>query len=169
MRYSRVNRDVEEVKLNMTAMIDIVFQLLVFFIMTFKVVAMEGDFDIKMPMAAKNKTTDIENITTLITVKITAGDEGQITSLAVDNGQAGESFSNDIFQKLTQFVESTMGGAEGDPTLKEDFEVEFDIDYGLRYEHTVKAIESVSGKVLPSGQIKTLVEKFKLRDNSGGG
>ena len=42
----------EELKLNMTAMIDIVFQLLVFFVMTFKVVAMEGDFNIKMPLAA---------------------------------------------------------------------------------------------------------------------
>ena len=46
----------DEIKLNMTAMIDIVFQLLVFFIMTFKVVAMEGDFNIRMPLA----TTDAE-------------------------------------------------------------------------------------------------------------
>ena len=30
----------EEIQLNMTAMIDIVFQLLIFFIMTFKVVAL---------------------------------------------------------------------------------------------------------------------------------
>ncbi|MFT5528125.1 MAG: biopolymer transport protein ExbD, partial [Pirellulaceae bacterium] len=42
----------EEIELQMTPMIDIVFQLLVFFIMTFKIVAMEGDFNIKMPMAA---------------------------------------------------------------------------------------------------------------------
>ena len=44
----------EEIKLNMTAMIDIVFQLLVFFIMTFKVVALEGDFNVKMPLASQN-------------------------------------------------------------------------------------------------------------------
>ena len=41
-----------EVKLEMTPMIDIVFQLLVFFIMTFKIVSQEGDFNIKMPRAA---------------------------------------------------------------------------------------------------------------------
>lgn len=35
----------------MTPMIDIVFQLLVFFIMTFKIVSQEGDFHIKMPVA----------------------------------------------------------------------------------------------------------------------
>ena len=169
MKFSRSSdRNEEEVKLNMTAMIDIVFQLLVFFIMTFKVVAMEGDFDIKMPMAAEKTTKDIENVTTLITVKITSDDQGQISSLSADNGAQGESFSDDIFNQLTQFVESTMGGAEGEPSSTDEFEVEFDIDYGLRYEHTVKAIESVSGKVQADGSIKTLVEKFKLRDNSGG-
>ena len=45
----------EEIKINMTAMIDIVFQLLVVFIMTFKVVAMEGDFNIKLTyLGSKN-------------------------------------------------------------------------------------------------------------------
>ena len=42
----------EKIELQMTPMIDIVFQLLVFFIMTFKIVAMEGDFNIRMPAAA---------------------------------------------------------------------------------------------------------------------
>ena len=48
-------RSEENVELMMTPMIDIVFQLLVFFIMTFKIVAPEGDFNIKMPMAAPAK------------------------------------------------------------------------------------------------------------------
>ena len=42
----------DTVELNMTSMIDIVFQLLVFFIMTFKIVAQEGDFNVRMPAAA---------------------------------------------------------------------------------------------------------------------
>jgi biopolymer transport protein ExbD len=33
-----------KVELNMTPMIDIVFQLLIFFIMSFKIAAQEGDF-----------------------------------------------------------------------------------------------------------------------------
>lgn len=150
----------------MTAMIDIVFQLLVFFIMTFKVVAMEGDFDIKMPLASETTVKDIENVTTLITVKLTADDNGEITGISADNGSEGESFTGEIFIELTNFVEKTMAG-EGDPSTADDVEVEFDIDYGLRYKHTVRAIEAVSGKVQADGTIKTLVEKFKLRDNSG--
>ena len=38
-------------QLNMTSMIDIVFLLLVFFVMTFKIVELEGDFSIRMPLA----------------------------------------------------------------------------------------------------------------------
>ena len=40
------------VKIDMTPMIDVVFQLLAFFLMTFKVAAQEGDFNVKMPLAA---------------------------------------------------------------------------------------------------------------------
>jgi biopolymer transport protein ExbD len=45
----------EKVEIPMTPMIDIVFQLLVFFIMTFKIVSQEGDFNIKMPLAAMSE------------------------------------------------------------------------------------------------------------------
>jgi biopolymer transport protein ExbD len=45
----------EKVEIPMTPMIDIVFQLLVFFIMTFKIVSQEGDFNIKMPLAAPSE------------------------------------------------------------------------------------------------------------------
>ena len=65
-------------------------------------------------------------------------------------------------------IEDTVSVGEGDPSATDEFEVEFDIAKQLRYEFTVKAIEAVSGKVQADGTIKTLVEKFKLRDNSGG-
>jgi len=45
----RGGQDREGVKLDMTSMIDIVFQLLVFFVMTFKITSLEGDFNINMP------------------------------------------------------------------------------------------------------------------------
>ena len=42
--------ETEEIKMNMTSMIDIVFQLLVFFVMTFNPPQYEGDFSVKMPL-----------------------------------------------------------------------------------------------------------------------
>jgi Biopolymer transport protein len=40
----------DKIDINMTPMIDIVFQLLAFFIMTLKIVQPEGDFDVRMPL-----------------------------------------------------------------------------------------------------------------------
>ena len=42
MQIRNANNEGEKIELQMTPMIDIVFQLLVFFIMTFKIVSMEG-------------------------------------------------------------------------------------------------------------------------------
>ena len=55
----------EKIELQMTPMIDIVFQLLVFFIMTFNVVAQEGDFNIRMPAigAPQDQLEEIEKQT----------------------------------------------------------------------------------------------------------
>ena len=53
MRFRRAGKiGQEKITLQMAPMIDVVFQLLVFFIMTFKIVTLEGDFNIRMPLAA---------------------------------------------------------------------------------------------------------------------
>ena len=151
----------EEIKLNMTAMIDIVFQLLVFFIMTFKVVTMEGDFTVKMPLASTEANADIDVLPDIITVALRAGENGKINSIIVDGD---ETFAEaDMFKKLTQLVESRLG-AEADPEDEMETEVEFDIDYSLKYSYTVQAIEAVSGKI-ENGVVKKLIEKVKFKDN----
>ena len=54
-------------QMNMTPMIDVVFQLLVFFIMTFKIVALEGDFNVRMPLASEVPPEQtMEDVPTLI-------------------------------------------------------------------------------------------------------
>ena len=45
----------QKISIDMTPMIDIVFQLLSFFIFTLKISAQEGDFMIKMPLAAPRR------------------------------------------------------------------------------------------------------------------
>ena len=56
----------EKVEVQMTPMIDIVFQLLIFFIMTFKIVAQEGDFNIKMPLSAPSEGLPEEEVRKLL-------------------------------------------------------------------------------------------------------
>lgn len=158
--------DPEEIKINMTAMIDIVFQLLVFFIMTFKVVAMEGDFNIKMPLASESADSLDEELPDLITVRLDAGENGNISSITVDDSEILREAT--MFSDLTSIVEERLA-AEGDPERTSETEVEFDIAYNLKYSYTVKAIAAVSGKVLPDGEgIKTLIKKVKFKDIGNG-
>ena len=157
--------DAEEIKLNMTAMIDIVFQLLVFFIMTFKVVTMEGDFTVKMPMASQNASAELDVLPDIITVALRAGENGKINSIIVDGD---ETFAEaDMYQKLTSLIALRLG-AEADPENETETEVEFDIDYGLKYSYTVKAIEAVSGKI-ENGVVQKLIKKVKFKDSKRGG
>ena len=156
----------EEIKLNMTAMIDIVFQLLVFFIMTFKIVTMEGDFNIKMPLASDQAESIDEVLPELITIKLRAGQNGNIASIVVDDAEVLE--DNTMYLDLTNLVEKRVAG-EGNPEAGTETEVEFDIDYGLKYSFTVKAIEAVSGSVQPDGTVKKLIEKVKFKDARQGG
>ena len=162
-----LNNENEDIKLNMTAMIDVVFQLLVFFIMTFKIVALEGDFNVKMPLASDVPEQSIdEPLQTLISVTLNSGDDGNIAGIEVDDGLESLSLSGQgMFGELTNFVETVLAN-NADPSTAEDIEVEFDIDYALKYQYTVRAIGSVSGKVLPDGSVKTLIEKIKFRNNA---
>ena len=154
----------EEIKLNMTAMIDIVFQLLVFFIMTFKVVEMEGDFNIKMPLAAESAESMEDEFPTLISIQLAAGTNGNINSITVDDD---DTFSDtDMYQQLTKLVEQKIAG-ETNPEKAKETEVEFDISPELKYSFTVKAIEAVSGRVQSDGTVKKLIEKIKFKDTSG--
>jgi biopolymer transport protein ExbD len=161
--------DPEEIKINMTAMIDIVFQLLVFFIMTFKVVTMEGDFNIRMPLATTENVEDMESeLPELIIVKLRAGENGNINSIVVDDI---ETFADEtMFLDLTNHIESRIAG-EGDPENSLQTELEFHIDYGLKCQYTVQAIEAVSGRVVPGPErsVKKLIEKIKFKDNTSQG
>jgi biopolymer transport protein ExbD len=140
--------------------------LLVFFIMTFKVVAMEGDFNIKMPLASESADSLDEELPDLITVRLNAGENGNISSITVDDSEILREAT--MFSDLTSIVEERLA-AEGDPERTSETEVEFDIAYNLKYSYTVQAIAAVSGKVLPDGEgIKTLIKKVKFKDIGNG-
>ena len=75
----------------MTSMIDIVFLLLVFFVMTFKIVEMEGDFTIRMPLAGEGKS--VQDVTDLpLKLRLRADEEGRLTSMALNEIDLGTDF-----------------------------------------------------------------------------
>ena len=153
--------ETEEIKMNMTSMIDIVFQLLVFFVMTFNPPQYEGDFSVKMPLTSDTPDNDNIDPPSVINVKLTAALDGTLSNILVNSVPVDQ---NDLYGGLTKVIESELA-AEGDPDKARETEVDFDIARELKYAYTVTAIEAVSGK--KEGDVVTkLIGKIKFKDNS---
>jgi len=155
MRIRNAGQTEEKVELQMTPMIDIVFQLLVFFIMTFKIVTLEGDFNIKMPLAASGGPPP--DTLPPIRVQLSANPDGSLSGIRLGERPLPG------FQALRREIIAIVGPEGGPGTLAEDAEVEFDFDYELDYKHVVDAITAVSGYVDPqSSRIIRLIERIKF-------
>lgn len=190
--YDKAN---EEIKLEMTPMIDIVFQLLVFFIMTYKVTAMEGDYNIRMPSPGAQETMQDELLEEILQVRLVANSENRfLDRIEVTYGPDQQTWRRDVypvrredpkvkltkaqeqqnresravFNSLNQFVINVVGGGSDDPGSASELEAEIEADTNLRYEDTVYAIEAISGYKDDNKKIIKLIEKIKFRDTSGG-
>jgi biopolymer transport protein ExbD len=76
----RESKLVSKIDINMTPMIDVVFQLLTFFMLTLKTVIVEGDFNIRMPLGASAGDAEDNPIPPLI-LKMTASPEGRLAGV----------------------------------------------------------------------------------------
>jgi biopolymer transport protein ExbD len=145
----------DKIDINMTPMIDIVFQLLSFFIMSFKIVAMEGDFNVKMPLAAQSTGQQDSSLPPL-TVALKASPSGDLAKITLDQNDFGTNF-----QALHNHLAAHVGQDTG--PARDQYEVEFDCDYNLKYENVVNAITAVSGSRDKNGHIIKLIEKIKFK------
>ena len=145
----------DKIPIDMTPMIDIVFQLLTFFCMTLRISSAEGDFSIKMPLAAPRAGLPDPNQLPPIKVRLRADGAGNLVELSMnERAFAGA----DRFKKLHNFI----AGIVGEGSLAASAEVELDCDYGLKYEYVIEAITAVSGSTTPDGDVVKLVEKIKF-------
>ncbi|HWB11315.1 MAG TPA: biopolymer transporter ExbD [Pirellulales bacterium] len=145
----------DKVEMQMTPMIDIVFQLLTFFVMSFKIAVQEGDFNVKMPLAAASSAETIEELPP-IKLRLTANEKGQLSGIHM-----GER-SLPSFKELNAAIIELVGTDSGPSSLAAQTEVEIDADYDLRYENVVEAITAISGYVDKTGHIVKLIEKLKF-------
>jgi len=142
-----------KIAIDMTPMIDVVFQLITFFMLTLKTVVTEGDFDIKMPLGATAGAA-LDDPLPPVRVRMTAGPGGERTSLTM-NGQAVGDF-DELRTRVIELV-GTGPGSNADRT-----EVELDCDAGLTYDNVIRAVTAVSGKVEPDGTVVDLIKKIKF-------
>jgi len=141
-------------QLNMTSMIDIVFLLLIFFVMTFKVVEMEGDFSVRMPLAGQGSVT-VDPTDLPLKLRLRADADGNLTSMSMNDIDLGVDFD----QLRANIVGMIGGGSaiEGE----EGPEIEIDTDYNLRYQHVIAAITAVSG-YKDGEEVVKLIERIKF-------
>ena len=145
----------DKIPIDMTPMIDIVFQLLTFFCMTLRVSEAEGDFNIKMPLAAPRAGVPDPNQLPPMKIRMRADANGNLIDLVLNE----RSFNGaNRWKQLHNHIASLVG----DGSLAASAEVELDCDYALKYEHVIEAITAVSGSVGPNGDIVRLVEKIKF-------
>ncbi len=145
----------DKVELQMTPMIDVVFQLLTFFIMSFKIVTEEGDFNIKMPIAAPREGNPDESLPPM-KVRLRADGGGELLGMTLNDNNFGTSFDS-----LREYIISIVGDDRGPGSIQETAEVELDCDYDLKYKNVVEAITAVSGYKQGDAIVK-LVEKIKF-------
>ena len=136
-------------------MIDIVFLLLIFFVMTFKIVEQEGDFSVRMPLAS-NSSGAVDDTELPLKLRLKADENGRLTSMAMNEVQLGTDFD-----ALRDTVIGLVGGAAPSESPEGGPEVEIDTDYNLRYEYVIKAITAVSGYKVGNDTVK-LIEKIKF-------
>lgn len=149
----------DNIVIDMTPMIDIVFQLLTFFVMTFKIAEAEGDFNVKMPLAAPRAGLPDTNQLPPMKLRLKASPSGNLAEIALNERTfaGGGAWNN-----LRSHVAGIIGDDRGPGSLQSTAEVEIDADYNLKYEFIIRAITAVSGSPQQDGSVIKLVEKIKF-------
>ncbi|ODA33339.1 biopolymer transporter ExbD [Planctopirus hydrillae] len=148
-----------KVDVPMAPMIDIVFQLLIFFMLQLKIMAPEGNFDINMPLGQSSQQSSDAPLVPDIKIKLISDDNGNLAQLKF--GERNLGVGDGAFEALGAEVLKIIG-TPGNPATK-DIEVEIDADYELHYEYVIKAVSHCTGKIDPqTKQLVRYVEKIKF-------
>lgn len=154
MKFRHRSRTDDKTELSMTSMIDIVFLLLVFFVMTFKISAQEGDFNIKMP--APGTGTPVNNTDLPLKLRLISDGAGNLQDIVLNGSRSFGTNWDSLHSSIMQMV-----GDDAGPSDEEGPEVEIDLDYDLHYVHLISAITAVTGH-RQGDEIVKLVERIKL-------
>ena len=145
-------RSMAAVAIDMTPMIDIVFQLLVFFILTLQITSLEGDFNVRMPASFAGELPAAHQLPPL-QVRLAAGENGALKSVMLNDQVLTD--LDDLHRRIVALVGY-------DKRLAADAEVEIVSDYDLSYEHVIGAITAVSGERDKRGEVTKLIERIRF-------
>ena len=158
MKLNNRSSSLSKVEIPMAPMIDIVFQLLIFFMLNLKIISPEGNFNINLPVnAPANAQQDVALPD--IKVGLRSDRDGNLVQLTLGGNNLGN--DNAAFDRLNAEILKLIG-RPGNPATAQ-IEVELDADYECQYKYVVKAISRCSGRFDPQTQtIARYVEKIKF-------
>lgn len=169
----------DKVDLNMTPMIDIVFQLMTFFLFSIKTVDTEGSFAIKMPTPSRTIADPLDDPFPKPLV-MTADQRGWLTAISFEGKKYSvpvpanteglkpeerlKAFNEatNAFNSVHQQVQAMVGNSAG-PGGAKAMEIELDCSPNLKYSYVIQAINAVSGHRQQGGTITPLIEKIKFK------
>lgn len=150
-----------KIQLDMTPMIDVVFQLIIFFMCTLKVSEPEGDFDISMPLGNPNPGAPSDAELPPFRIRMQSDANGELASLSFngENLGGGEGAVSLLNSKVFRSIQSLQ--ALGSDQLQKQ-EVEIDPDYNLNYRYIINAIGACSGRIGENGIHIPYLQRIKF-------
>lgn len=145
----------EEVELNLAAMLDMAFQLLTFFILTFNPPPVEGQISLRLPPpkpvdakvagakppgADQNSKDAVKSVSTLV-ISAFADQGGQLGSMGV--GEEGVATLPALDEKLKKIF--------NDPSVPFE-QVIIQVGSALKYEELMKVVEVCAKQKMPDGK-----------------
>lgn len=165
MRRKR-RRSQGEVELNLAAMLDMAFQLLTFFILTFKPAPIEGQVLLRMPppqpvtnpngqQAGDNasNTNPVQGLTTLV-VSVVANSDGSVKQMAV--GEQSIAGITALERRLEEIFRDPGNGFD---------QVIIQVDSRLHYGPLMQVIDVCTRQKLPSGEPLSKLSFVELPTN----
>lgn len=152
----------EKIETQMAPMIDVVFQLLIFFMLTLKIIEPEGNFDINMPLGAPSSASQSEADLPPLKVRLIADpDTGELANLTFNSQSLGNG-PNSFLRLNAEILKSVNALRAAGPENLDKQEVEIDPDYGLQYKNIIAAISACSGRLDEKGNMIRFISKIKF-------
>lgn len=130
---------VKTVGIDMTPMIDIVFQLIIFFMLSLKLFSAEGDFNIKMPLSTPREGVPDEAQVLPVKVRLHADRKGNLAGITMGSRKLNN------FKELQSQIHEIVSQDRGPAGSAAGSELELDCDYNLKYENVVNVLTASSG------------------------
>ena len=147
------------IRLPLVPLIDVLFLLLMFFVLNLKVISPESRFTANLPDGPPSSATDSAASLPDIKVGLRSDREGRLMQLTLGSKNLGS--GDAAFERLSQEILRIIG-RPGHPLMK-DIEVELDADFETQHRYVVKAISVCTGRFDPqTQQLARYVEKIKF-------